>query len=419
MCAPASGVCSGCMTSPWSSIDYVELHCHSSCSLLDATATPAQLVARAGDLGMDALALTDHDALYGAVPFITAAQARGIRPILGAEVTLEDGCHLTLLVENEAGWRNLCTLISPARLHMPKGQAKLAWADLEQHTGGLICLSGCRQGPIASAVLRWDRAGAFRMAKRLRMLFGPERCWIELQHHLRKDDGALIENLVSLARHLQLGYVATNNVHYLRREGQPLQDVLVAIRQRTPLEAAGAVLRPNSEAYLKTGARLLPLFRTVPDALSNTLLNAERCQFELRFGLQDLPAFSTPPDLDAAGYLAELCRQALPWRYSTPAERVCAQLTYELRVIAQAGLANYFLIVWDLVRFARSHGIRCQGRGSAANSLVAYLLAISPIDPLAHDLVFERFLSDERPSMPDIDLDIAADRRSEIIEYVD
>src|SRR3954471_13241279 len=220
MCAPASGVCSGCMTSPWSSIDYVELHCHSSFSLLDATATPAQLVARAGDLGMDALALTDHDALYGAVPFVTAAQARGIRPILGAEVTLEDGCHLTLLVENEAGWRNLCTLISCARQHMPKGQAKLAWADLEQHTVGLVCLSGCRHGPVAAALLRWDRAGAFRMAKRLRALFGPERCWIELQHHLRKDDGALLENLVSLARHLQLGYVATNNVHYLRRNGQ-------------------------------------------------------------------------------------------------------------------------------------------------------------------------------------------------------
>jgi error-prone DNA polymerase len=406
------------MTSPWSSIDYVELHCHSSFSLLDATATPAQLVGRAGDLGMDALALTDHDALYGAVPFITAAQARGIRPILGAEITLEDGCHLTLLVENEAGWRNLCTLISRARLHMPKGQSKLAWADLEQHTGGLVCLSGCRHGPIASALLRWDRAGAFRMAKRLRALFGPERCWIELQHHLRKDDGALIENLVSLARHLQLGYVATNNVHYLRREGQPLQDVLVAIRQRTPLEAAGAALRPNSEAYLKTGARLLPLFRAVPDALSNTLRIAERCQFELRFGLQDLPAFPAPPDLDAAGYLAKLCHQALPWRYGAPSERVGAQLAYELRVIAQAHLANYFLIVWDLARFARSHGIRCQGRGSAANSLVAYLLAISPIDPLAHDLVFERFLSDERPSLPDIDIDFAADRREEVIQYV-
>src|SRR3954452_11025980 len=219
MCAPTSGGCSGYMTSPWSTIDYVELHCHSSFSLLDGASTPEALIARAGDLGMDALALTDHDALYGAVPFVTAARARGIRPILGAELTLEDGHHLTLLVENEAGWRNLCKLISCARMRMPKGQAALPWADLEPHTAGLIALSGCRRGPVAAALLRWDRTTAFRMARRLRDLFGPERCWIELQHHLRKDDGALLENLVSLARHLQLGYVATNNVHYLPRDG--------------------------------------------------------------------------------------------------------------------------------------------------------------------------------------------------------
>src|SRR5689334_3739306 len=158
---------------------YVELHCHSSFSLLDGASSPEELVGRAGDLGMDALALTDHDALYGAVPFVTAARARGIRPILGAELTLEDGAHLTLLVESARGWRNLCTLISQARMRMPKGQAALAWAELEAHTDGLICLSGCRRGPVASALLRWDRAGAFRAARRLRELFGPMRLWIE------------------------------------------------------------------------------------------------------------------------------------------------------------------------------------------------------------------------------------------------
>jgi len=406
------------MTSVWSSIDYVELHCHSSFSLLDGASTPEALIARAGDLGMDALALTDHDALYGAVPFVTAARARGIRPILGAELTLEDGHHLTLLVENEAGWRNLCTLISCARMPMPKGQAALPWADLQDYTTGLICLSGCRQGPIAAALLGWDRAGAFRAAKRLRELFGPDRLWIELQDHLRKGDGALVANLVSLARHLGLGYVATNNVHYARRNDQPLHNILIAMRQHVPLDQIPAAQRPTSEAYLKTGGRLLPLFSAYPDALSNTLRIAERCQFQLRYGLQDLPSFPTPPGLDAIGYLTQLCYQALPWRYGAPSERVCRQLTYELQVIAHAGLANYFLIVWDIVRFARVQGIRCQGRGSAANSLIAYLLAISPIDPLAHDLVFERFLSAERPALPDIDIDFAADRRTEVLEYV-
>jgi error-prone DNA polymerase len=399
-------------------MDYVELHCHSYYSLLDGTSSPEELVTRAADLGMDALTLTDHDAVYGAVPFVTAARARGIHPILGAEMTLETGHHLTLLVENDAGWRNLCTLISRARMRAPKGQAKLAWADLDGHTQGLICLSGCRQGPITSALLDWDRTAAFRRARRLRDLFGASNCWIEVQQHLRKGDAVLAENLVSLARHLQLGYVATNNVHYARRDGHPLQEVLLAIRQRAPLTQLGVARRPNAEYYLKTGARLLPLYSAFTDALTNSRRIAERCSFQLAYGLQDLPAFPTPRGLDAVGYLTQLCGQSLPWRYRDAPEPVCRQLRYELAVIGRAGLANYFLIVWDIVRFARSQGIRCQGRGSAANSLVAYLLAISPIDPLAHDLVFERFLSDERPSMPDIDLDIAADRRSEVIEYV-
>src|SRR4051794_18747089 len=182
-CATVAGGSSVSMTS--GAMDYVELHCHSYYSLLDGTSSPADLVSRAADLGMDALALTDHDAVYGAVPFVTAARARGIRPILGAELTLEDGHHLTLLVENAAGWRNLCLLISCARMRMPKGQAALPWADLERHTAGLIALSGCRRGPVAAALLRWDRTTAFRMARRLRELFGPTRCWIELQHHLR------------------------------------------------------------------------------------------------------------------------------------------------------------------------------------------------------------------------------------------
>ncbi|HEX9373248.1 MAG TPA: PHP domain-containing protein, partial [Roseiflexaceae bacterium] len=343
----------------------MELHCHSCYSLLDGTSSPADLVTRAADLGMDTLALTDHDAVYGAVPFVTAARARGIRPILGAELTLESGHHLTLLVERDAGWRNLCSLISRARMRRPKGQAALAWADLDGHTDGLICLTGCRQGPIASALLAWDRTAAFRRARRLRDLFGATNVWIELQQHLRKDDALLMESLVSLARHLQLGYVATNNVHYARRDGQRLQDVLIAIRQRTPLDAAGAALRPNSEYYLKSGARLLPLFSAYPDALTNSRRIAERCQFNLTYGLQDLPAFPTPRGIPPAAYLAQLCEQSLPWRYPDAPEPVCRQLHYELAVIARAGLANYFLIVWDIVRFARSHGIRCQGRGSA------------------------------------------------------
>jgi error-prone DNA polymerase len=399
-------------------IDYVELHCHSAFSLLDGVSPPAALIERAAYLGMDALALTDHDNLYGAVPFITTAKANGIRPILGAELTLADGHHLTLLVAEERGWRNLCTLISLGQANAPKGQAALPFELLEGHADGLICLTGCARGPVAAALRRWDRHGAFAAAKRLRDLFGGNRCWIEVQQHLQPKQGLIARSLVDLARHLGLGYVATNNVHYARRDGHRLHDLVTAIGTHTPLDAAGPLLRGNSEYYLKPGGRLLPLFSAYPEALTNTRRIAEQCAFELRYGLQDLPRFPTPPGLDGDRYLAQLCQVALPRRYGGTPERACRQLAYELRVIGGAGLANYFLIVWDIVRFARSQGIRCQGRGSAANSLAAYLLGISPIDPLAHDLVFERFLSEERPTLPDIDLDIAADRREEVIQYV-
>src|SRR6266542_1261554 len=180
-------------------IDYVELHCHSAYSLLDGTSTPAELVAQAAYLGMDVLALTDHNAVYGAVPFITAAQEHGVRPILGAELTLEDGHHLTLLVADAVGWRNLCTLISRAQAAAPKGQAALPLDDLDGRTDGLICLSACAKGPIATGIRRWDRRRAFRSAKRLRELFGANRCWIELQHHLEPKDGQLVRDLVDLA----------------------------------------------------------------------------------------------------------------------------------------------------------------------------------------------------------------------------
>ncbi|GAB4436383.1 MAG: error-prone DNA polymerase [Chloroflexi bacterium OHK40] len=397
--------------------EYVELHCHSAYSLLDGASTVEALVAQAAHLSMPALALTDHDALYGAVPFVVAAHAAGIQPILGAELTLEDGCHLTLLVERAAGWRNLCSLITTAQKEAPRGQAALPWAALEERSAGLICLSGCRQGPVAGPLLAWDRQRAFRAARHLSDLF-PDRLYIELQHHLRPDDGALVDQLHQLAGYLQLPAVATNNVHYARRSGQRLQDTLHAIRRRTSLDVLAADLRPNDEYYLKPHGRLFPLFRYMPTVLANTLEVAERCRYELQFGLQDLPAFPTPPGCDAAGYLAHLCGEALQGRYGADASAACAQLQYELRVIGEARLANYLLIVWDIARFARSEGIRCQGRGSAANSLVAYLLGIGPIDPLRHNLVFERFLSAERPALPDIDLDVDAARREEVIQYI-
>ena len=255
-------------------------------------------------------------------------------------------------------------------------------------------------------------------AARFRDLFGAARFWIELQRHLLSDDEALVDDLVELARHLGLGYVATNNVHYAARERHRLQDVLVCIRHLTTLQESAPLRRPNSEYYLKSAAEMAEPFADYPEALTNTTRLAERCRFELRYGLQGLPAFPTPDGLSAEGYLRVLCIEALPTHYPLPSARVREQLDHELEIIARAGLANYFLIVWDIVRYARENGILCQGRGSAANSLAAYLLGITPIDPLAHDLVFERFLSAERTLAPDIDIDFQADRREEVIQYI-
>lgn len=239
-----------------------------------------------------------------------------------------------------------------------------------------------------------------------------------MQRHFLPDDELLIGRLTALANYLKLECVATNNAHYHIPQRQRLQDVLVCIRHLTTLDASTHLRRLNAEYHLKSAAQMTALFPDHPQALDNTLRIAERCHFELSYGLQDLPHFPTPHGMSTGAYLRRLCQEAIVSRYSDLPTRLHEQLAHELEVIEQAGLANYFLIVWDIVRFARENEIRCQGRGSAANSLVAYLLGISPIDPIAHDLVFERFLSSERQLAPDIDIDFDAQRREEVIQYI-
>lgn len=400
-----------------SSIDYVELHTHSCYSLLDGTATPAALVARAAALGMSALALVDHDAVYGAVEFYKAAQETDIKPIFGAEITLTGGHHLTLLVENATGWSNLCALISAARRSAPKGEAALPPRLLTEHADGLIALSGCRRGEIAAAILRDDLGSARAAIRRYQAIFG-DRFYIELQRHGFADEHYFIGILVNLSREFSLKYVATNNVHYTTETGHQLQDVLTCIRHNTTLDEAGGLLRQNSEYYLKSPAQMAALFADLPEAIAETCRIADRCDFVPEFGLQELPIFPTPEGLSAEAFLRRLCMQGMAHRRLDITADVAQQLEHELAVIARAGLSNYFLIVWDIVRWSREHRILCQGRGSAANSLVAYLLMISPVNPIAHNLVFERFLSDERRSTPDIDIDFDAARREEVIQYV-
>jgi error-prone DNA polymerase len=388
-------------------------------SLLDGVPAPEALVARAADLEVPALALTDHDALYGAARFVRAAQEAGIKPILGAEMTLGDGSHLTLLIETAEGYANLCRLITLARRDQEKGLARLDRRDLAAHAGGLIALSGCRRGEIPALLLAGRQEQALGVAQGYSRVFGPGRFFIELQRHYVKGDNRLLARLATLADRAGLDMVATGDVHYLHPRQREVHDVLSCIRHHTILEDADDLLRLNDEYVLRSPREMAELFGDIPIALENALRIAERCvsaDTYLPAGTQILPR--APVDAGRAPnfHLRHLCEQALRRRY--PVDPPRNLLERELLIIQQMGLSNYFLIVWDIVRFAREAGIRCQGRGSAANSLVAYLLGISPIDPIACDLVFERFLSPERGSPPDIDVDIAADRREEVIQYV-
>ena len=395
--------------------EYIELHCHSYFSLLDGASSPEALIERAVELGYPALALTDHNGLYGAVRFWQAAGTAGLKPIIGAEITLAEGDHLTLLAETQRGYANLCRLLSAGQLAGQKAQPKLALDALAGYASGLICLSGCRH-----ALLAKDEEKACQVAGQLTEVFGAGSLWLELQRHYLPTDAWLNAELVGLARRLGTGVVATNNVHYAGRSGRRLHDVLTCIRQHTtlPEALAGGLLHPNSERYLKSPREMATLFGHLPQVLRNTLRIAERCDVRLDFSMQRLPTFPVPEGYTLETYLRHLCREGLKCKFDPITPQAKAQLGHELAIIERAGLAGYFLVVWDIVRFAREQGIRCQGRGSAANSLVAYLLDITPVDPLRHNLLFERFLSEGTRTMPDIDVDFAADRREEVIQYV-
>jgi len=407
--------------------EYCELHCHSYYSLLDGASSPEALLDRAAALGMRALAITDHDGLYGVVQFWRAARARSIHPVIGAELTLSRGSHLTLLAESQAGYANLSRLISAGQMAGAKGAPVLTIDDVARHAAGLLCLSGCQAGTVARALLDDDRALALRAAGRLREIFGSDRFWIEVQRHGLPTDQRLSAGLLDITQALGARAVATNDVHYTLPTGQRLHDILTATRHNLPLARLGTLRKLNAEYYLKDAETLAGVFGDHPELLAETCAIAERCAVSLDFSGQRLPAFlpcsddfpqGIQPGEDAFSTLHALCQAGLNRKYRPVNQQAVQQLAHELAVIQKVGLCDYFLIVWDIVRFARQKGIRCQGRGSAANSLVAYLLDITPVDPLRFHLLFERFLSDQTDTMPDIDMDFDAERRDEVVEYV-
>ncbi len=399
---------------------YAELHAWSNFSFLQGGSHPEELVERAAELGLVALALTDRDGLYGAVRFSTYARKRGVAAIIGSELTFEDGARIVLLVEDERGYANLCRLISTAQMRGSKGDARLRMEDLADGAAGLIALSGGPFGRVERALVHGGREAAAREAGVLDALF-ERRFYLELQQHLSPQDTQRNVELVQLARECCLPYVATNGVVYADKEDALVADVFACVREGTTLQAARAAnqLRPNAEFHLKAPAAMRRLFAEYPEAIERSIEIARRCSFRLERQTGQFPLFPVPEGSSPQRHLRELVYAGAARRYAMPLEtRVERQLEYELGLIAKMDLAGYFLIVWDIVREAARLGVLCQGRGSAANSAVCYALGITAVDPIGMNLLFERFMSEERREIPDIDIDFAHQDRERVIQYV-
>jgi DNA polymerase III alpha subunit len=480
---------------------YAELHCHTNFSFLDGASAPDELVERAVELGLTGLAVTDHAGLYGAVRFVSAAEAAGLHPIVGLEIELLDpavadpgrivigprrprrrgagraavdppppevaeglpvrprssrarlpghrpavkedlrgigervrGPHLLLLARSQVGWRSLCRLVSHANMAGTKGVPRFSQALLAEHTDGLVALSGCRDGELARRLRTGDQAGARAVAERYATIFGrgdgpaTSGFFIELSHHLLPDDDWLVSESAALAEALGLPVVVTNDVHYARSEDRELADVLTAIRHGRTLDTLGDLRRADGESYLKSGSELARLVvgadRTAPPSnawaagISTAAELAASCSIDLGFEQYRFPGFPVPGGETAFSYLVELCQAGARRRYHPLTPAVVKRLAHELDVIERAGLAEFFLICWDLMRFAKEQGIPAQGRGSATSSIVSYTLGISRVEPIAHNLLFERFINPGRTTYPDVDIDFSSERREEVIQYI-
>jgi error-prone DNA polymerase len=401
---------------------YVELHCHSAFSLGDGGSTPEALAARAAELGYTALALTDHDDLGGAIRFARACEREEIRPIHGAELTLEDGSHLTLLVQDARGWRNLSSLITQGRMGGARGESRVALARVLERAGGLIALSGCPRGRIPALLAAGRTAEARMLAQRFREAFG-DRFYLECWDHRTHGEASLTADLLDLSRELDLAWVVTHDVHYADAAARCIHDLQLCTRLGLTLAEAeaGGNLRPSAEWCLQDPEAMARIWRHMPGGIERTREIADRCTFRLEDLRPAPPAFPLPAgEYHADCLLARLAREGLRERMGDDvSQRHLDQLEHELRTIEQIAMADHFLIVWDLCRFARETGVLCQGRGSAANSLVCYALRVTAVDPVAHDLLFERFVSMERPEPPDIDIDFpSGDDRERVLQYV-
>lgn len=413
-------------------MSFAHLHVHTEYSLLDGFSNIKKLIKRVKEMNMDSIAITDHGTMFGVIDFYKAAKAEDVKPIIGLETYMaargmrdkdskldRSSSHLLLLAENDTGYRNLLKIASAAQMDGFYYYPRIDHDFLAAHSEGLIATSGCMSAEIPRALLDENPQEAVRRWDWYQDVFGKDRFFVELQQHNIKEITDLNKKLLELGARYSARYVATNDVHYINQEDARLQDVLLAIQTNSTLNDPDRMRMTDDSYYLRAPAEMHKIFAEVPEALSNTLLIAERCNVDLGFKGYHLPEFPVPGGETAESFLRKLCQAGAAIKFGSEAtsSRVQQRLEYELGVVHTMGFDAYFLIVWDLCRFARDNGIWYNARGSAAGSIIAYTLDITRVDPLEHALIFERFLNPGRVSMPDIDLDFRDDRRHEMLQY--
>ena len=412
---------------------FTHLHVHTEYSLLDGSSKIEELVARAKELGMDSLAITDHGVMYGVVAFYKAAKAAGIKPILGSEVYVSPGSrfdrepgggqeryyHLVLLAENDTGYHNLMKIVSKGFVDGFYYRPRVDYEILEQYHEGVIALSACLAGEVPRYLERGLYDQAREAALRYEKIFGKGNFFLELQDHGIPAQKMVNQGLLRLSRELGIDLVATNDIHYTYDSDVDAHDILLCIQTGKKVADENRMRYEGGQYYCKSEEEMRRLFPYAQEAIDNTQKIADRCNVEIEFGVTKLPEYQVPEGYDSWSYLNHLCEEGMRKRYPQDDGALKKRLDYELDVIHTMGYVDYFLIVWDFIHFAKSHGISVgPGRGSAAGSIVAYCLEITDIDPIRYNLLFERFLNPERVSMPDIDVDFCFERRQEVIDYV-
>ncbi len=401
-------------------MQYAELHARSAFSFLEGASLPENLAHIAAELNLPAMALLDRDGVYGAPRFYLAAQQYKIKAHIGAEVNLADNSYCPLLAESRTGYQNLCRLITTAKLRVgKKAAATVELAELQNHAEGLICLTGDERGPLAHALTRDGEAGGRKLLDQLTSIFGRNNVYVELQRHADRFQEARNQAAISLAREFHLPLLATNGVRYATPAERQIADVFTCLKNKRRLDTAGRLLAQNSQRYIRSAGEMTQLFADIPEAIANTGELSSRLEFTLEKLGYEFPRYPVPEGETLDSFLRKRTWEGARCRYRPVSARVRTQLEKELAVIEKLKLAGYFLIVWDLVCFCERNGILVQGRGSAANSAVCYSLGITAVDPIGMELLFERFLSEERGEWPDIDLDLpSGDEREKVIQYV-